>query len=409
MKRLVLLALAAVSAFALLSPAKAQEYAPLVQKDTVSLVRVNLDKLDADNLSSQAEKLANSAIDFFVDDAKQAEETKQVVPLAKALIAGYFGSIVQPLKDAGVSTLYFVIEQSEDSDETLYPYIGIPTESLSKDQLQEARDAMKAINQQVNSALKYRFVRNGVFYTLIVPTDADDDEVKTYVKERFTKITPVEKPEFAEGFKIADPNAAISGVTLSSKNETLAASQLDTIFSQLDEAEGISDEIADKIKDSLKYVSDLNLKCADLVKFNVWDVNIDNLEIVSRTVANSEADAKEYANLMNGELKDKIGEVIDFAFTKAMEEAEDSDVTKEEANELADAVKDVVGLFLKYDVDGATLSWKMNGEFWTNNKSVLDNLASKVSVVAEKFGSNDEDEDSSDDDGELNLDEEEEK
>ena len=97
MKRLVLLALAAVSAFALLSPAKAQEFAPLVQKDTVSLVRVNLDKLDADNLSSQAEKLANSVIDFFVDDAKQAEVTKQVVPLAKALIAGYFGSIVQPL------------------------------------------------------------------------------------------------------------------------------------------------------------------------------------------------------------------------------------------------------------------------------------------------------------------------
>lgn len=405
MKRLVLLALAVVSTFALLAPAKAQEFAPLVQKDTVSLIRVNLDKLDADNLSAQAEKLANSAIDYFVDDSEQAGELKQVVPLGKVFIAQYFGSFVQPLKDAGVSNVYFVIEQSDDSEETLYPYVGIPTESLSKDQLQQARDAMKAINQQVDSALKYRFVRNGVFYTLIVPSDADDDEIKAYVKERFTKISPVEKPEFIEGFKLADPDAIVSGVSVAAKNEGLASSQLETVFAQLDEVDELEGEIADKIKGYLKDLSDLNLKCADLVKFNVWDVNADDLKIVSRTVVNSEDAAKEYVKLIHDDLGGSINEIIDFAFEKALEKADDQDLSKEEADGIASALKDVIGLFLKYDVDGATVSWKMDGAFWSDNKPVLENFASKVSTLAEKFKSDDDEDDNADDeeDGELDF------
>ena len=182
MKRFVLLALAAVSAFATLAPAKAQEYAPLIQKETVSVGRINLDKLDADNLSAQAQKVASAAIDYFVEDKEKANEFKESLSLAKVMITGYFATAVQPLKDAGVKNVYVVVEQSDDPDETLYPYLAIPTESLTKDQLDGARNAMKNLNQQLGSVLKYRFVRNGFFYTLIVPDDADDDEVKAYVK-----------------------------------------------------------------------------------------------------------------------------------------------------------------------------------------------------------------------------------
>ena len=157
---------------------------------------------------------------------------------------------------------------------------------------------MKLLNQQLNSALKYRFVHNGFFYTLLVPADKDADEVKAYVKERFTELNTVDKPEFKEGFDMADPDAVFTSVALSAKNEELVNTQLENAFAQID-AGGL-EEFGDSIKAFVQQASDLSLKCADLVKFNVCDVNIDKFEVVSRAVAVSDAAAEEYVELVDG-------------------------------------------------------------------------------------------------------------
>ena len=411
MKRLALLAIAAFSIFATLAPAKAQEYAPLIQKETVSIARINLDKLEADHLSAQAEKLANSAIDYFVEDKEQANQLKQTTPLAKVFITGYFAESIQPLKDSGVKNVYFIVEQSDDPEETLYPYIAIPTESLTKDQLDGARDVMKSLNQQLNSVLKYRFVRNGFFYSLIVPEGADDDEVKAYVKKRFSKLNTVQKAQFADGFKLAGDDGVVAVVSLSAKNEALAASQLETLSAQLDElGDGEDmDEVGEKVKDFVKFASDLNLKCADLIKFNVQVVNLDKLEIVSRTVANSADDAKKYADLLKKDLGDKLNELVDYALDAVYEKVEDSPVSKDDASAAVAAFKDVLALFLDYNVDGAEVNWTMNGDFWTKNEKTVKNLVEKVTTIVnavqEKMG--DDAEDSDVEDEELDLDEEE--
>lgn len=412
MKRFVLLALAAVAVFATFAPAKAQEYAPLIQKETVSVARLNLDKLEGDALSAQAEKLANSAIDYFLDDKEKAKELKQTTALVKVMVAQYFTTAVQPLKDAGVGAAYLIVDQSDDSDETLYPYIAIPTESLTKDQLESARDAMKSLNQQLNSVLKYRFVRNGFFYTLIVPEGADDAEVKAYVKKRFTKLNPVEKAEFAEGFELAGDAGVVTVVSLAAKNEGLAANQLEQVSAQLDEldaAEGMEDVTA-KLKDFLQFASDMNLKCADLVKYNVQVVDLDNLEIVSRTVAKSVDDAKKYAELLKKDFGAKVNELIDFGYGKLADQIKESPVSKDDADAAVAALKDVLALFLNYDAVGSEVSWKMNGDFWTKNESTIKTLVDKVKVVVEAMqvdADDPSDDDSSDDDSsddELDLD-----
>ena len=128
MKRFALLALAVISAFVLPATTKAQEYAPLIQKETVAVFRLNFDKLDAEQLSSQAITLGNSAVDYFVADTEKAAQLKEAVPLAQVFVAQYFATFVQPLKDANVSNMYFVLDQSDDPDETIYPYIAIATD-----------------------------------------------------------------------------------------------------------------------------------------------------------------------------------------------------------------------------------------------------------------------------------------
>ena len=72
------------------------------------------------------------------------------------------------------------------------------------------------------------------------------------------------------------------------------------------------------------------------------------------------------------------------------------------------AVKDVVALFLNYDVEGSEVVWKMNEKFWTKNETTIKNLVEKGKVIFEAFQADiDVDASSSDDDEELDLDEEE--
>ena len=414
MKRLVLLAAAVVAAFTSLASAKAQEFAPLVQPETVSVSKLNLDKLTPELVSAQVAKLASSAIDYFVEDAEQAQELKETTPILNIFITQYHSTFVAPLQDAGVKNVYFIVEQAEDPEETLYPYVAIPTKNLTEAQLKDARNAMTSLNQQLNSALQYRFVRNGFLIAVIVPEalDVDEDDVKAYVKKRFTKFNTVEKAEFAEGFKAADADALLTTVSVAAKNEALVAKQLEQLedlFALLDDAEEDAQELAQKTKDLVQFCSELNLKCADLVKFSVCDVNLDKLELVSRAYANSAADAKKYVSLVNDDLVGKFNELLDSVVAKVAEEIEDEDdapVSKEEIEELIPVVKNLFTSLLKMNAEDDVVVWKMNGEFWTENKESVGKI---VSVVTEKLAEIngeldfDEDEDE-DDDEEIDLD-----
>ena len=68
MRKLTSFAFAVLAIFALVGTAHAQEYAPLIQKDVVSVVRINLDKVDPTQLGAQVQKLGGAAIDYFVPD-----------------------------------------------------------------------------------------------------------------------------------------------------------------------------------------------------------------------------------------------------------------------------------------------------------------------------------------------------
>lgn len=405
MKRLVLLALSVVSTLALLVPVKAQDYAPLVQRETVTLARLDLTKLSSEKLSSQAEKLGNAAIDYFVNDPQQAKDAKQIVPVVKIFIPQYFETFIQPLKDAGVDVVYFVFEKSDD-DETMYPYAAILTESLSKDQVEKARDAMKRINQQTNSSLKWRFVRNGVFYSLLAPSTEDADDVKEYVKKRFTKISPVEKPEFKEAFDLADPEAALVVASLPRKN-AVTSEEIDAAFSMLDLPD---EEAAEKTKDFINKLAEVSAKCIKIVKYSVTSVNADSLEIVSKVVAGSEEDAKQYADLLNNDVVNIVSDLVGSASEHAVANGEESNITKEERDAAVAAIKDALKVVLKLDVDGNVAVWKLNEKFWSDNKQTFDNLVDKIGAIAQKAQDEeqvDEVEELDGEDEELDLDEEE--
>ena len=389
MKRLVLFALAIVSAFALPSAVKAQEFVPLVQPETTSVTRVNLDKLDSATLTSQAEKIANAALDFFVPDAKQAEEMKQAVPVVKLVLGQYLETYVQPLKDAGVRNFYIIFDKSDDPAEISYPYLAFPTSDLTEDQLSEVRNVMKTINQQVNSVIKYRFVRNNFFFVMITPAENDDeDEIKAYVKKHFSKLNTVEKAEFTEGFENIDPDAVIATVSLPVYNEEEFTNAVAQVSSLLDATES---PFGDEIIDVLENIGELGAKIQGHVRYATTSVNLDQLEIVQKTYLKSEESAAEWQKLTN-DVVDKIFSTLSQAAEKALSDKEFNQigVTVEEAQDLLSTVEELTRACSATTAEGSAVVWKMNEQFWSDKKPLIKDLTEKINALAAKYSANDE-------------------
>lgn len=389
MKRLVLFALAIVSSFALQSTIKAQEFAPLVQPETTSVTRVNLDQLDASTLTSQAEKIANAALDLFVPDADQAEEMKQAVPVVKLFLGQYLETYVQPLKDAGVRNFYLIIDKSDDPAEISYPYLAFPTSDLTGDQLSEVRNVMKTINQQVNSVIKYRFVRNNFFFVMITPAENDDeDEIKAYVKKHFSKLNTVEKAEFTEGFENIDPDAVIATVSLPVYNEEEFTNAVAQVSSLLDATES---PFGDEIIDALENIGELGAKIQGHVRYATTSVNLDQLEIVQKTYLKSEESAAEWQKLTN-DVVDKIFSTLSQAAEKALSDKEFNQigVTVEEAQDLLSTVEELTRACSATTAEGSAVVWKMNEQFWSDKKPLIKDLTEKINALAAKYSANDE-------------------
>ena len=389
MKRLVLFELAIVSAFALPSAVKAQEFVPLVQPETTSVTRVNLDKLDSATLTSQAEKIANAALDFFVPDAEQAEEMKQAVPVVKLVLGQYLETYVQPLKDAGVRNFYIIFDKSDDPAEISYPYLAFPTSDLTEDQLSEVRNVMKTINQQVNSVIKYRFVRNNFFFVMITPAENDDeDEIKAYVKKHFSKLNTVEKAEFTEGFENIDPDAVIATVSLPVYNEEEFTNAVAQVSSLLDATES---PFGDEIIDVLENIGELGAKIQGHVRYATTSVNLDQLEIVQKTYLKSEESAAEWQKLTN-DVVDKIFSTLSQAAEKALSDKEFNQigVTVEEAQDLLSTVEELTRACSATTAEGSAVVWKMNEQFWSDKKPLIKDLTEKINALAAKYSANDE-------------------
>lgn len=406
MKRLVLFALAIVSAFALPSAVKAQEFVPLVQPETTSVTRVNLDKLDSATLTSQTEKIANAALDFFVPDAEQAEEMKQAVPVVKLVLGQYLETYVQPLKDAGVRNFYIIFDKSDDPAEISYPYLAFPTSDLTEDQLSEVRNVMKTINQQVNSVIKYRFVRNNFFFVMITPAENDDeDEIKAYVKKHFSKLNTVEKAEFTEGFENIDPDAVIATVSLPVYSEEEVTNAVAQISGLLDATET---PFGDEIKDALESIGELGAKIQGHVRYVTTSVNLDQLEIVQKTYLKSEESTAEWQKLTNDVL-DKFFSTLSQVAEKALsdEDLNEFGVTVEEAQDLLSTVEELTRACSATTVEGNAVVWKMDEQFWSDKKPIIKDLTDKITALAAKnsVDVNVEDENVEDSDVEFDDDE----
>ena len=381
MKRLASLALAVLATFGFVAAANAQTaVAPLVTKDATTIVRVDLSQIDGPQLSQTAQKVALAAIDYFVPDAEQAKEMKNAAPLIGMFAAQYAELYVAPLKDAGVAEFYVVVDKAVDAENPAYPYVAIPIADLSQDEVAAVRDALKTLNNQLNGALKYRFARFGFMIVPMIPETVDADEAKTYVKNRFGKIAKVDDAIFAEGFKRLGTGAVVSSVGLATDADPAAEAQIDETLEQLGSA--APEGLADFVQKSLAWNKDF----VELTRYGAWKLDLNALEIVGVVETKSPEAAQDYLALVD-EVKKEATAFVEKTIDDQISTIEDENKpTQDDVDLLKGDVIAVVDAFLgAFKADGATLTWKLDEQFFVDAKPVFVKLFEDATAIQKKL------------------------
>ena len=382
MKRFLSLALAVLTTFGFVAAANAQTaVAPLVTKDATTIVRVDLSQLDGPRLSETAKKLAVAAVDYFVADAEKAQEMKNAAPLIGMFAAQYAELYVAPLKDAGVAEFYVIVDKATDAEKPAYPYVAIPIAGLSKEKTDEIRDALKTLNNQLNDALKYRFARFGFMIVPMIPETVDVDEAKAYVKARFSKIAKADDAVFADGFAKLGTGAVVSAVGVATEADPAAQAQIDDALATLgaDAPEGL----ADFVQKTFAY----NEKFVELTRYGAWKLDLNALEIVGLVETKSAQAAQDYLALVD-EVKKETTAFVEKTIDAQLEKNADAEnaPTKEDVALLKGDLIAVVDAFLgAFKADGATLTWKLDEQFFVDAKPVFDKLAEDAAAIQKRL------------------------
>jgi hypothetical protein len=320
-----------------------------------------------------AQKLAGAAIDYFVADAEKAQELKNAAPLLGMFAAQYAEMYVSPLKEAGVAEFYVIVDKAVDAENPAYPYVAIPIADLSDDDVAAVRDALKTLNNQLNGALKYRFARFGFMIVPMIPETVDADEAKAYVKNRFGKIAKVDDAVFAEGFAKLGTGAVVSAVGIATEADPAAQAQIDDALATLgaDAPEGLADFVQKSFA--------LNQKFVDLTRYGAWKLDLNALEIVGIVETKSAQAAQDYLALVD-EVKKETTAFVEKTIDAQLATVEDENKpTQEDVDLLKSDLGAVVDAFLgAIKADGATLTWKLDEQFFLDAKPVFDQLVKDV-------------------------------
>lgn len=383
MKRLVSLAPALLTTFVfVVAAANAQTpVAPIVSKDATTIIRVNLSQLDGPKLSQTTQKVAVAAIDYFVPDAERAQELKNAAPLIGMFAAQYAELYVAPLKDAGVAEFYVIVDKARDAKNPAYPYVAIPIDGLSKEQTDGIRDALKDLNGQLGGALKYRFARFGFMIVPIIPDSVDAADAKAYVKARFTKIDKADDAVFAEGFANLGTGAAVSAVGIATDADPAAQAQIDATLEKLgaDAPEGLADFVQKSLVRNKNFV--------ELTRCGAWKLDLNALEIVGLVETKSPEAAQEYLALVDEVKKETIAFVEKTLDDQLAKNADAENAPAKEDVDLlkSDAIAVVDAFIALLKADGATLTWKLDEQFFVDAKPVFDKLLKDATAIQKKL------------------------
>lgn len=178
--------------------AQEKGYAPLVESQTKGIARFDLDQFDMQSFTRQISNVVTSLVDVAVTNKAEKDQMKMIVPMMVTMMLAQYSPIIDTMKRAGVKEFY-VVMTPDDAPVSTY-YIAFPSEGMSAENVQALRDLCSSM-RDMNFNFRFPFNRHNFVIAPMADYSAGDNEIKNYIKERFSKLTPVSKPVIDEEMK----------------------------------------------------------------------------------------------------------------------------------------------------------------------------------------------------------------
>lgn len=332
-------------------------YAPLIESETNSFMKIKTAKIDLIQLSSALVKVANETVDSISEDKDQTSQTKMMIAMLVPATIANFNPIVDSLKENEVEEIYIV--GTNEKPEISSAYIAIPVAGKSEEQIKSLRKIVASF-QKLDINLQFPFVRHGFLFAVIVnPEINDKDAIKDYIKTRFKTIESVPNPAI-ENVIEARPEATFSGIL--TINETIRT-QLGELKNLLTEANQSQTNESEKI--FLDFIS------------NNWDSVINNLENYAFYADISSSDNYYIEYIVNMNSSENAQAVMDL-FPQFIEKVVETTNQEELDAEQKELLKSLI-LTMQPNSNESSLVWRFDSAFVEKIKPLIVDYVKKMS------------------------------
>ncbi len=325
-----------------------KEYAPLVEKDTKVLARVDMTKFELADINKHAQNIASFFVDSLVKDEKERKQSKEFMPAMIGMVTAQYAPLLDSLKKNGVDHFY-VVGNSQEPD--LCPcYVAIPVGNKTKEQQKEIRSSYKTLNDAIqNLNFSFPFVRHGfIFMPMFSKDNTDDAQLKSFIQKRFKDLASAPNKIIEDGIE----NNLDSTVTIVSLfDEAALKKTLENIDSMKEMSASTEDPVVKTIVDNLP---EMTTKLSKATEYSVYNINLKKPSFNITLKLKSSEDAKNVVNFIPDFAK-KIGDAV----------------TKSYGKEAGSTTSKLITALVVPEAKDTGIIWNFDADFFKKNDAAI--------------------------------------
>lgn len=337
----------------------AQEYAPLIQENTKSITRINLDKFNEEEIGAAIESLVKDVWEYF-----EIESDPKLQAMGVTLMAGIVWMELKPIKESGVKNVYLVTNESKDGSQKTFVYAAFPSGYISVEELRAKYNA-------VPIALSF-FERNGMICAPLPMKDETPCTSDLFEELCLASGKIVERPVFEEAFQSVDADESwASCVVLPSADGKFWRNLVQPVTTKLVNALNLKElddrnAVQGKIDELIDRMQEKDVETPKRIKYSACSFDLTRRELRMAMGANSEEDANEWRRFVEAE---EIGFVKD-SVSAILDDLANRDGFEIIANLSREAFASCADL-IEIDQSGSTVFFTLNEPFFLANRTAL--------------------------------------
>ena len=265
----------------------AADLAPLVDSQTIAVVRVDLNQVDTERIMNFLNAEVRDIVPKIQPDQKEANQMMLTAHGGITFGAMYVQPILKTLRNEGKVDEIYVIVDKKAYIESQYPaLIAIPTPAgKPKAEIDVIRKVM------LQNQLPIVFQRHGFMIGIPMMPGTEKDDVMSFVRDRLANPSTEKRPEFAEAFQRSDIADDMIQIVIGNLSE----------FEELNALQANQEMLLQQALPEIKEIAELMAQSQKLtfekLNYSIISLDIQKPELYSVSQMKDEVAAKEMLSI----------------------------------------------------------------------------------------------------------------